>query len=90
MWAFSLDGSEPKRFAALGRDPAAQVDAELFAAGTPGYQNEGDNEPTGLHVSTGSAAVDGMPGKLSNLENPRAFLNRQHGDNVVWEIKKSN
>jgi Bacterial protein of unknown function (DUF839) len=90
VWAFSLDGSEPKRFVALGRDPAAQVDAELFAAGTPGYQNEGDNEPTGLYVSTGSTAVNGMPGTLSNLENPRAFLNRQHGDNAVWEIKKSN
>jgi Bacterial protein of unknown function (DUF839) len=90
VWAFFLDGSEPRRFVALGRDTASQVDAEFFAAGTPEYQNEGDNEPTGLHVSRGSTAVNGMPGTLSNLENPRAFLTRQHGDNVLWEIKKSN
>jgi hypothetical protein len=74
----------------LGRDRAAELDAALGAAGTPGFQNEGDNEPTGLHVSNGSTAIGGMPGTLDNLENPRAFLTRQHGENVLWEIVKQN
>jgi hypothetical protein len=90
VWAFFLDGSVPKRFVALGRDAASEVDAELLAAAVPGYQNEGDNEPTGLHVSAGGTAVDDLPGSMSNLVNPRAFLTRQHGENVVWEIVKSN
>ena len=34
-----------------GRDPAAQADAALLDAGTPGFQNEGDNEVTGVHVA---------------------------------------
>lgn len=90
VWAFFLDGSAPKRFLGLGRDTASELDAGFLAAGTPGFQNDGDNEPTGLQVSTGSAAVNGLPGTLQSLENPRAFLTRQHGENVVWEIVKSN
>jgi hypothetical protein len=31
-----------------------------------------------------------MRGTLQNLENPRAFLTRQHGENVLWEIVKAN
>jgi hypothetical protein len=38
----------------------------------------------------GSTAIEGMPGTLENLENPRAFLTRQHGENVLWEIVKTN
>ena len=90
VWAFFLDGSAPKRFVALGRDRASEIDAGFLAAGTPGYQNEGDNEPTGLHVSTGSTAIEGIPGTTENLEKPRAFLTRQHGENVLWEIVKTN
>ena len=90
VWAFSLDGSSPQRFVGLGRDTASELDAGFLAAATPGFQNEGDNEPTGLHVSAGSTSVDGLPGTLLNLENSRAFLTRQHGENVVWEIVKSN
>jgi hypothetical protein len=90
VWAFFLDGSSPTRFVALGRDKVSEIDAGFLAAGTPGYQNEGDNEPTGLHVSVGSTAIEGMPGSLGNLENPRAFLTRQHGENVLWEIVKRN
>jgi hypothetical protein len=87
VWAFFLDGSPAKRFIALGRDKLAETDVSL--AGAPGFQNEGDNEPTGLHVSVGGVSVANMPGTLANLQNPRAFLTRQHGENVTWEIVKT-
>jgi len=58
----------------LGRDPVAEV--------------RGDNEPTGLHVSNGETAIGEQPGSLGNLNGARAFLTRQHGQNVVWEIVK--
>ena len=86
VWAFYLDGSPAKRFVALGRDKLAELDVAL--AGTPGFQNEGDNEPTGLHVSTGGTSPADLPGTMNNLMSPRAFLTRQHGENVVWEIVK--
>jgi len=89
VWTFFVDGSAPKRFIALGRDPASEQDAAFLDASTPGFQNEGDNEPTGLHVSTGSTSLEGLPGTLDNLEHPRAFLTRQHGQNEVWEIVKT-
>ncbi len=87
VWAFSLHGSRPKRFVALGRDRASELDTTL--AGTPGFQNEGDNEPTGLQVSNGSTSVEGLLGTSANLEHARAFLTRQHGENEVWEIIKT-
>jgi hypothetical protein len=46
-----VDDSRASRFVALGRDKLSEIDLSL--AGTPGFQNEGDNEPTGLHVSAG-------------------------------------
>ena len=76
VWAFATDWSAaPRRFVALGRDSLSVTKGE-------------DNEPTGLHVSVGSTAVDGLPGTLNNLNHPRAFLTRQHGENVLWEIRK--
>jgi secreted PhoX family phosphatase len=73
VWAYATDGSAPaRRFVALGRDPLA-VGVE-------------DNEPTGLHVSTGGTSVADLPGTLNNLVSPRAFLTRQHGQNQLWEI----
>jgi hypothetical protein len=76
VWAFATDGSAaPRRFVALGRDSLSWARGE-------------DNEPTGLHVSVGSTAVDGLPGTTNNLVKPRAFLTRQHGENVLWEIRK--
>jgi uncharacterized protein DUF839 len=89
VWAFHLDGSPATRFIALGRDKASELDVALGEANTPGFQNEGDNEPTGLHVSTGSTSIGDLPGSMNNLMSPRAFLTRQHGENVVWEIVKS-
>jgi hypothetical protein len=87
VWAFFLNGSRAKRFVALGRDPASELDTTL--AGTPGFQNEGDNEPTGLHVSNGNASVEGLVGTSGGLVNVRGFLTRQHGENEVWEIVKT-
>ena len=88
VWAFFIDGAPALRFVALGRDTASEIDAALLDAATPGYQNEGDNEPTGLHVSIGSTSASTMPGTMANLDQPRAFLTRQHGENVVWGIIK--
>ena len=76
VWAFAIDGSAAaRRFIALGRDSLSLSKGE-------------DNEPTGLHVSVGSTSADGLPGTITNLVKSRAFLTRQHGENVLWEIRK--
>src|SRR5512132_2975181 len=79
-----VDGSPASCFVALGRDKASELDVSL--AGTPGFQNEGDNEPTGFHVSTGSTSAAGLPGTFANLDDPRSFFTQQHGLNMLWEI----
>ena len=74
VWAFAIDGSvPPRRLVALGRDWSAIVKAE-------------DNEPTGIHVSAGNPSTVSMPGTEADLFNARAFLTKQHGNNVIWEI----
>ena len=77
----------PARIIAQGRDPSATIDSGL--AGTPGFNNEGDNELTGFHVSNGDPGEDGILG----ASNPRpfrdgwrVFYTEQHGDNRTWEI----
>ena len=75
IWAYTTDGSEPPlRFLALGRDKIAEL--------------RGDNEPTGVHVSNGSTAINAQPGTIDNLVGARGFFTRQHGENVVYEIVK--
>jgi hypothetical protein len=86
IWAFPLDGSPALRFVALGRDLASEIDAQYADQGTEGYQNEGDNEPTGLHISAGKTTVKGMVGTMGDLVNPRAFFTQQHGYNTVWKV----
>jgi hypothetical protein len=77
VWAFDTNGSTPaRRFIALGRDHISVTKGE-------------DNEPTGLHVSAGGVSADDLPGTINNLVNSRAFLTRQHGENVLWEIIKN-
>lgn len=74
VWAFSIHGwQKPRRLVALGRDATSLAKGE-------------DNEPTGIHVSRGDTSVRTMPGTEADLFNVRAFLTRQHGDNVIWEI----
>jgi uncharacterized protein DUF839 len=84
---FADPANKPIRIIAQGRDPSATIDSGL--QGTPGFQNEGDNEITGIHVSDGDPSADGLLG----ARNPRpfhdgwrVFYTGQHGDNITWEI----
>ena len=76
------------RFLAEGRDAAATGDNMLGAVGN-GFQNDGDNEITGIHLSDG----DPTPGGILGAKVPRPFRNgwrlfwtQQHGDNQTWEV----
>jgi hypothetical protein len=82
-------GKPPVRFLAEGRDPSATIDSSLGDAHTPVFQNDGDNEITGIHVSDG----DPTPAGLLGAKTPRpfskgwrVFWTAQHGDNVTFEI----
>jgi hypothetical protein len=94
-YAFDLRISGPQtptRILAEGRDASATLDTTLL--GTTGFQNEGDNEITGFHVSDGDASIHGLIG--TDAPRPfqgddsgagwRVFWTQQHGDNVTWEI----
>jgi Bacterial protein of unknown function (DUF839) len=83
-------GAQPKRFLALGRDPSATIDSALSAVKDTGFQNSGDNEITGIHVSDGDATMAGLLGaKVPKLGdgNWRMFYSQQHGDNRLFEVK---
>ncbi len=88
IWAFDvrIPSSVPLRLVALGRDPASEIDVNLGEANTPGFQNEGDNEPTGLHFSTGGTRVFDMQGSGIEFGKARLFFTQQHGMNTVWEV----
>jgi hypothetical protein len=77
----------PVRILAEGRDPSATIDSGF--SGMAGFQNEGDNEITGFHVSNGDPSILGILG--AQLPKPfsfgwRVFYTQQHGDNMTWEI----
>lgn len=79
----------PIRILAQGRDPSATVDSGL--AGTSGFQNDGDNEITGLHISDGDASIFGILG--AKIPQPftdgwRVFYTQQHGDNPTFEVPR--
>jgi len=81
-------GEQPLRMLAIGRDPSATIDSSLADAGG-GFQNEGDNEITGFHISDGDPTTGGILG--AKIPTPyrngwRVFYTQQHGDNVTWEI----
>jgi Bacterial protein of unknown function (DUF839) len=77
VWAFSVSTHKSaKRLIALGRDATSVATGE-------------DNEPTGLHVSNGNTLTFGQPGSFLNLLGARGFVTRQHGDNVTFEIVKT-
>jgi hypothetical protein len=88
IWAYDVrrSDSNPRRFLALGRDTESESDAALLDANTPGYQNDGDNEPTGVHVSDGAVKIQGLLGKPQNPILSRWFFTQQHGKNTVYEI----
>ena len=78
----------PVRILAEGRDASATLDSSLSGGGH-GFQNEGDNEITGFHVSDGDPGVGGILGAkvpLPFLFGWRVFYTQQHGDNTTWEI----
>ncbi len=84
--------NQPLRFLAQGRDASATVDSDLSASSSNGFQNDGDNEITGFHVSDGDASVDGLLGAKSPhlfRDGWRAFYTQQHGDNITYEILRA-
>jgi hypothetical protein len=82
-------GLQPVRFLAEGRDASATLDSGL--SGSPAFQNEGDNEITGIHVSDGDPTTHGIlgaktPKPFHEDGDWRAFWTQQHGDNVTYEL----
>jgi hypothetical protein len=57
--------AEPVRILALGRDASATLDSGLGGVPNTGFQNEGDNEITGFHVSDGDPGLAGILGARS-------------------------
>ncbi len=84
IWAFDTRETNPPgiRVLALGRDKLAEADAAFGAAATPGFQNDGDNETTGLHFSDGK----GLPGMPLPESGSVLFFNQQHGENNLYQI----
>jgi hypothetical protein len=90
-YVFDVTQSTPSliRFIKEGRDPSATFDAALGAAGAAGFNNDGDNEVTGIHVSNGDPSVDGLLGAQEPElfeDGWRVFWTQQHGDNNTYEI----
>jgi hypothetical protein len=88
VWSYDVGdpGEAPTRFLALGRDPLSEQDAANLDAGTAGFQNDGDNEPTGLYVSDGRSSVDGLLGRRPAGRHARWFVTQQHGANTTYQI----
>ncbi|HTO13987.1 MAG TPA: phosphatase [Candidatus Binatia bacterium] len=81
---YSNAANQPVRILAQGRDASATIDAH-----TGGLGNDGDNEITGIHVSDGDPAINGVLGNKTPRPFDgrwRVFYTQQHGDNNTWEI----
>jgi hypothetical protein len=79
----------PVRFLAQGRDPSATIDSGYLSIADIGFQNDGDNEITGIHVSDGDPRTVGILG--AKVPKPfqkgwRVFYTQQHGNNVTYEL----
>ncbi|HJV59746.1 MAG TPA: alkaline phosphatase PhoX [Albitalea sp.] len=84
---YASGAHQPVRVIAQGRDVSATIDSAL--SGTPGFQNDGDNEITGIHVSDGDPTPEGVLGHKRPRpfrDGWRVFYTQQHGDNVTWEL----
>jgi hypothetical protein len=84
---YSKAGNKPVRWLAEGRDASATIDSGLL--GSPGFNNDGDNEITGIHVSDGDPGLHGVLGaKAPRLfdDGWRWFWTQQHGDNTTFEV----
>jgi hypothetical protein len=96
MWQFDARANygnpstpAPVRLLAQGRDPSATLDSAF--SGMAGFQNDGDNEITGIHISDGDASVFGIlgaktPRPFVTGSGWKAFYTAQHGDNVTYEL----
>ena len=87
---YAIGTNAPVRILAEGRDASATIDSALL--GSAGFQNDGDNELTGIHVSDGDAGIDGILG--AKIPRPfrdgwRVFYTQQHGDNLTYEIVRA-
>ena len=77
------------RVIAEGRDPSATIDSAIGATSGNGFNNEGDNEITGIHESNGDPTADGLLGAAipkGLAHGWRLFFTHQHGDNVTSEV----
>jgi uncharacterized protein DUF839 len=97
-WSFDVrqnygnSANKPVRIIAQGRDASATIDSGLQGTKLPdgtNFQNDGDNEITGIHVSDGDPGVGGLLG--AKIPEPfhdgwRVFYTQQHGDNITYEI----
>ena len=84
---YANPATQPLRILAQGRDALATLDSQF--SGSAGFQNDGDNEITGIHVSDGDPQLTGLLGeKVPHLfrNGWRAFFTQQHGENITWEI----
>ncbi len=82
--------ADPIRFLALSHDDMAAIDSTFL--GKEGFQNDGDNEITGIHVSDGDPTVAGLIG--TKVPTPfekgwRLFYTRQHGRNITFEVTQA-
>jgi hypothetical protein len=78
---------QPIRVLAQGRDASATIDSGF--SGMTGFQNEGDNEITGWHLSDGDPGVGGLLGAKDPVpfkNGWRLFYTGQHGNNYTYEI----
>src|SRR5262249_11214027 len=81
---------QPIRILAQGRDPSATIDSAF--SGMTGFQNEGDNEIPGWHLSDGDPGAGGLLGAKDPVPFKagwRLFYTGQHGINNTWEILPS-
>jgi hypothetical protein len=86
---YSKPETQPTRIIAIGRDPLSTIDTMIAGAKAEGFQNEGDNEITGIHVSDGDATEAGLIG--TKVPTPfqagwRVFYTQQHGENTTFEV----
>ena len=82
-------GAQPLLVVAEGRDPSATIDSAISATAGNGFNNEGDNEITGIHESNGDPTAAGVLGAAipKGLSHGwRLFFTHQHGDNVTSEV----
>ena len=82
-------GAQPLLAIAEGRDPSATIDSAISGISGNGFNNEGDNEITGIHESNGDPTAAGVLGASipKGLSHGwRLFFTHQHGDNVTSEV----